>query len=287
MSNVAESFKKEGKHYRLVEYNNKSLPMNKTQGMSNTNSDEFKTQFKDFHLKFFADSGDLKALNHYLTNPFFSGITTNPSLLKQAGATCYADFAKLLLKRSGHLPVSFGTTSDEPKEIIEQALTIQSWSPHIYVKVPIINARGEPLEPVIKTLVAEGVQVNVTAIMNEAQAERAISCFRAESKAYLSVFAGRISDTGRCPQALFKKIKMLTVCMPQVLSLWASVREVYNIFQAEACGADIITLNDAIIKKLPLVGMDLETLSQKTVAMFHQDAKDIGHFERCVAVDVS
>lgn len=230
-------------------------------------------------IKLYADSGCLDTLINALKLPIFSGITTNPSLLKKAGSKNYHDFLSALINVSSNCPISFGTSSDCLETMILQARKIHAFSNHIYVKIPIVTSTGQSTAPVIKALINEEIKINITAIMTLEQAQKALSLCNTNSNAYLSIFAGRIADTGINPENLFKRLKEKLIDYPQVKTLWASVREVYNIFQAANCGADIITLNDAIIQKLPFIGMDLDSLSQEMVSMFHQDAKENGVVE--------
>jgi transaldolase len=231
----------------------------------------------NLQVKIFADGADLEGMISLYRNPLVKGLTTNPTLMRKAGILDYESFAKDALAFIKDKPISFEVFSDEFSEMERQALKIRDWQQNVYVKIPITNSRGESSVPLIKELAREKVQLNVTAILTLKQVRGVAEVLHADVPAVVSVFAGRIADTGKDPEAIMRASKELLADLPKAKLLWASVREVLNIIQADNCGCDIVTVpHDILNKALSLVGMDLEALSLDTVKMFAQDAEKAG-----------
>ena len=228
-------------------------------------------------VKIFADGADLEGMVSLYRNPLIKGLTTNPTLMRKAGIQDFESFAKDALAFIKDKPISFEVFSDEFPEMKRQALKIRDWQQNVYVKIPITNSRGETSIPLIRELAEAQVQLNVTAILTLKQVREVSQALHPDVPAVVSVFAGRIADTGRDPVPLMSASKVLLEELPKAELLWASVREVLNIFQAADCGCDIVTVpHDILNKALKLTGMDLEDLSLDTVNMFAQDAAKAG-----------
>jgi transaldolase len=228
-------------------------------------------------IKIFADGADKPGMLSLYAHPLIQGMTTNPTLMKKAGIKDYEAFAKDILTTIIDKPVSFEVFSDEFAEMRRQALKIASWQKNVYVKLPITNTRGESSLGVIRDLAKEGVRLNVTAILTLDQVRGVAESLNPSVPSVVSVFAGRIADTGRDPEPLMRANRCLLEHLPQAELLWASVREVLNIFQAEACGCHIVTVpHDILNKAIKMTGMDLRDLSLDTVKMFAQDAQAAG-----------
>jgi transaldolase len=231
----------------------------------------------NLQVRIFADGADLEGMISLYRNPLVKGLTTNPTLMRKAGILDYESFAKDALAFIKDKPISFEVFSDEFSEMERQALKIRDWQQNVYVKIPITNSRGESSVPLIKELAREKVQLNVTAILTLKQVRGVAEVLHADVPAVVSVFAGRIADTGKDPEAIMRASKELLADLPKAELLWASVREVLNIIQADNCGCDIVTVpHDILNKALNLIGMDLEALSLDTVKMFAQDAEKAG-----------
>jgi transaldolase len=200
------------------------------------------------------------------------GFTTNPTLMRKAGITDYAGFAREALAAIPDLPICFEVFADEFPAMERQARLIGSWGANVFVKIPITNTRGESSLPLIQRLADAGVQLNVTAILTLDQVAGVAKVLCRDLPAIVSVFAGRIADTGRDPQATIRRSVALLAGLPKASLLWASTRELLNIFEAQACGCHIITVTTDILKKLSMEGMALDELSLDTVRMFHRDA---------------
>lgn len=210
-------------------------------------------------------------------NPLIKGMTTNPTLMRKAGISDYEGFAKELLATVTEKPVSFEVFADEFGEMRRQALQIRDWGRNVYVKIPVSNPRGESSVPLIRDLAAAGVKMNVTAILTERQTAEVVSVLRADVPAVVSIFAGRISDTGVNPMPLMKNARRMMEHLPHAELLWASVREVFNIFQSNEAGCHIVTVpHDILRKAIDMCGTDLDALSLDTVRMFDRDAKAAG-----------
>lgn len=225
-------------------------------------------------IRIFADGASLEQIAKQAANSAIDGFTTNPSLARRAGVKDFPLFAKRAAELAMPRPISVEVFADAPDGMYEQAVEIASWSPNIYVKVPITNTKGGLTISTVDRLAREGIKVNVTAVMTREQIDFVAHAFGMETPAYLSIFAGRIMDTGRDPAGLFHyaKDKLGT----NVKTIWASPREVYNVWQAAECGADIITMGADLIDKLSLAGKDLNEFSLETVKMFHNDAQAAG-----------
>lgn len=234
-------------------------------------------KLNSLRVKIFADGADEAAILSMNDNHLIAGITTNPSLMKKSGVKNYENFAKNILNSIKTKPVSFEVLSDEFGEMKRQALKISSWQDNVYVKIPITNSRGQSSAPLIKDLSDQGVRINVTAILTIDQVAKVIPVLNPKVPSIVSIFAGRIADTGIDPKPMVKESLTLLKPLPKCELLWASVREVLNIFQAEECGCNIITVpNDILNKALKLVGTDLAQLSMDTVRTFKDDAAAAG-----------
>jgi len=228
-------------------------------------------------VKIFADGADLEGIIDLYRKPYIKGLTTNPTLMRKVGVTDYESFARSVLENVKDKPISFEVFSDDFPEMRRQALKIRDWQDNVYVKIPITNTKTESALPLIAELAKEGVKVNVTAILTIEQVKGVVSALRPEVPAVVSVFAGRIADTGVDPMPVMTESLRLIRSLPQTELLWASVREVLNIFQAADCGCHIVTVpHDILAKASKLGGMDHGELSLDTVRMFHQDATAAG-----------
>jgi transaldolase len=223
-------------------------------------------------IKLFADGADIKAMTELYKSGRVKGFTTNPSLMRKAGISDYPAFSKEVLKAIPDMGVSFEVFSDDLDGMEADARVIHSWGKNVYVKIPVSNTKGESTAPLIKKLAAEGVQLNLTAIMTLKQVDEVCAVLKPGVASIVSVFAGRIADTGVDPQPLMrdalKSCRKVAACE----LLWASTRELINLHQAQECGSDIITVTPEILKKLDMHGKDLNQLSLETVQMFRADA---------------
>lgn len=211
------------------------------------------------------------------SQPHIQGLTTNPTLMKKAGIADYRDFCRDILKQVKEKPISFEVFSDDFQEMERQAMEIASWGENVYVKIPVTNTQRQPSYELIGTLAARGVKVNVTAIMTLPQVQHVAQALNPKVPSYVSVFAGRIADTGRDPVPIMKQSLTLLRGLPLSELIWASPRELLNIFQADDIGCHIITVTHDILKKLTMVGYDLADYSLDTVRMFHSDAVSAGY----------
>jgi transaldolase len=235
------------------------------------------TNVNQLKIKIFADGADLKSIKESAGNPLVKGFTTNPTLMRQAGVTDYKAFALDMLKVVPTLPVSFEVFADDFPTMEQQGREIASWGSNVYVKVPVTNTKGEFAGPLIATLSRAGVQLNITAVMTPEQVSRVGEALAQNVASIVSVFAGRIADTGRDPIPLMKESLQILKSRPKAELLWASPREVLNIFQGDEMGCHIITVTADHIKKLGLVGKDLDGYSRETVSMFYKDASAAGY----------
>ena len=231
----------------------------------------------DLNVKLFADGADLSDIVAMARNPLIKGFTTNPTLMRKANVDNYKEFALEVLKIVSDRPVSFEVFSDDFDVMEEQALEIASWDENVYVKIPVTNTSGEFSGPLIEKLSRSGVQLNVTAMMTLEQVHETANCLLPNTRAYVSVFAGRIADTGRDPVPIMAAAVELLREHPDVELIWASPRELLNIFQADEVGCHVITATKDVLAKLSLVGKDLLAYSLETVEMFHTDAKTAGY----------
>lgn len=228
-------------------------------------------------VKIFADGADKAGMLEMYAKPFVKGLTTNPTLMRKAGITDYRTFAKDILQVIPDRSISFEVFSDEFDEMERQAHEIASWGEHVYVKIPVTNTQQQPAYELVRKLSSSGVKVNVTALMTLEQVREVVHALSADVPSYVSVFAGRIADTGRDPVPLMAAAVELLRLKPKSELIWASPRELLNIFQADSIGCHVITVTNDILKKLSTVGYDLDAYSLDTVQMFHNDAKHAGY----------
>lgn len=228
-------------------------------------------------IEIFADGADLRQMLEVYRARSADGFTTNPTLMAKAGVRGYREFAREALGAIRDLPISFEVFADDFDEMRRQAREIASWGTNVFVKIPITNTRGESSIPVIEELSAEGLKLNATAIMSLGQVEQVIEATASGTPMIVSVFAGRIADTGRDPVPFMRQV--VEMCAPngKLKVLWASPREVLNFYQAEACGCQIVTLTPDLMAKLPLRDRDLVEFSRETVQMFYDDARRAGY----------
>jgi len=225
------------------------------------------------NIKIFADGADKIGMFEMYKNPLISGFTTNPSLLYKAGITNFKEFAIDILSEIKDKPVSFEVFSDNLDKMIQQAIEISSWGENVYVKIPITNTKGESTYDVIKKLTSLNIKLNVTAITTVKQVKEILPAFKETNESYISIFAGRIADTGINPVPIMKQALKL-IKNTNIKLIWASSREIYNIVQAEKIGCHIITTSNDILKKLPLLGKDLTQYSLETVQMFFNNSQN-------------
>lgn len=227
-------------------------------------------------VKIFADGADLDQMRELVHHPLVRGFTTNPTLMRKSGVTDYEQFAKAVLAEIGELPVSFEVFSDDFAEMERQAYLIAAWGPNVSVKIPVTNTDGESTAALVRRLSSDGVRVNVTAIMTLGQVREMSDALRDSIGAIVSVFGGRIADTGRDPTPTMAAAVELLRPHPHVELLWASPREVLNVVQADQIGCDIITVTYDLLCKLVSLGRDPEEFSLDTVRMFREDAQRAG-----------
>jgi transaldolase len=232
---------------------------------------------KKLKVKLFADGADLAGMKEMAANPLIKGFTTNPTLMRKAGISDYKAFARDVLAAIPDRPVSFEVFADDFGEMEGQAREIASWGRNVNVKIPVTNTKKEFAGALIERLSKAGVQLNVTAVMTLEQVERIVEKLHSGTPAIISVFAGRIADTGVDPMPIMKKSVEIMKAKPKAELIWASPRELLNVFQADAVGCHIITATNDILKKLSLVGKDLDRYSLETVEMFYKDAKAAGY----------
>lgn len=231
---------------------------------------------KALSIKVFSDGAVLETMLHDLNSGLVTGFTTNPSLMKKAGITSYIGFAKDVLKEITDFPVSFEVFADDLEGMEQEARRISALGDNVYVKIPVTNSKGESTAPLIDRLTAEGIKVNVTAIFTIEQVREVVDALKSGTPAVVSVFAGRIADTGVDPMPIMQEA--LAICRQKegVELLWASPRETFNIYQADSLGVDIITCTSDLIKKLELKDKDLTEYSLETVQMFLRDSSSLG-----------
>ncbi|MFC1705740.1 transaldolase [Planctomycetota bacterium] len=232
---------------------------------------------QDLRVKVFADGAELALLAELARNPLVSGFTTNPTLMRCAGVPAYESFAKKALKIVGDRPISFEVLADDFDEMWRQAVELASWGPTVYVKIPITNTSGKSSCGLIRDLTQAGVRVNVTAVLTLDQVAEAVEALQGGAPSVVSVFAGRVADTGVDPVPHMAEALTMVRRSQGVELLWASPRELLNVFQADRVGCDIITVTNDVLSKLPLVGKDLATVSLETVKMFYRDATSAGY----------
>jgi transaldolase len=230
----------------------------------------------DLKTKLFADGADLLGMLEMNAKPFVQGLTTNPTLMRKAGITDYRGFAKEVLAEITEKPISFEVFSDELEEMTRQGIEIASWGKNVYVKIPVTTTTGESTASVVEYLVSRDVKVNVTALMTESQVVTVAKVLNPSVPSYVSVFAGRIADTGRNPIPIMETAIEILKVQPNSELIWASPRELLNVFQANEIGCHVITATNDILKKLELVGYDLDSYSLDTVKMFRTDSISAG-----------
>ena len=230
----------------------------------------------DLKVKLFSDGADVADMLRVYKEGLVRGFTTNPTLMKKAGICDYEAFAREALRQITDCPISFEVFSDDFASMEREARIIHAWGPNVNIKIPVMNTQGQSSAPLIRKLSAEGMQLNVTAILTLQQVSEVVDALAPTVPAIVSVFAGRIADTGRDPIPLMKQAREIVRQKPLAELLWASTREVLNIFQADACGCDIITVTPDIMNKLAMFDKDLHQLSLETVRMFYQDAQAAG-----------
>ena len=229
-------------------------------------------------IKIFADGADYQSILNYNKKFFIKGLTTNPSLMKKSGVTNYAAFAKKILKVVNKKPISFEVFCDDFPGMYQQAKKISSWGKNIYVKIPITNTKGQGSYDLIKKLSNENIKLNITAVFTESQINKVVKCLNPKIKSIISIFAGRIADSGINPELIIQKCLELLKKNKNKKSevLWASTRELYNIVTAQSIGCHIITVPNNILNKLNFLGRNLENYSLETVKEFYRDAKEAG-----------
>jgi transaldolase len=230
----------------------------------------------DLRVQIFADGADKASILELSREPHIKGFTTNPTLMRATGVTDYEGFARELLANIPDRPISFEVFADEEAEMEDQARHIAAWGKNVFVKVPVMRTDGTPTYDLIRCLSNDGIQLNVTALLTLEQVRSVCDVLSDGAPAYVSVFAGRIADTGRDPVPLMREaVAMVNEVNAQLM--WASPRELLNVFQADEIGCHVITATTDILKKLPLVGKDLHEFSQETVQMFRRDAVKSGY----------
>jgi transaldolase len=231
-------------------------------------------KIEELSVKIFADGADEAGMLEMYAKPYIKGLTTNPTLMKKAGITDYRAFCKSILGSIKDKPLSFEVFSDDFSEMERQAMEIAGWGDNVYVKIPVTNTNRETSYALVKKLAAKKIKLNVTALMTLSQVRDVVAALDPEVPSYVSVFAGRIADTGRDPVPLMAAAVELLKTNPKAELIWASPRELLNIFQADQVGCQVITVTNDILKKLSLVGYDLDEFSLDTVKMFYRDAVD-------------
>lgn len=227
----------------------------------------------ELKVKLFADGADKNTILEMYRKPYIQGFTTNPTLMRKAGITDYETFARDILASITDRPVSLEVFADEFEDMERQALKIATWGENVYVKIPVTNTRREPSYELVRRLSQQGVKINITALLTLQQVRCAFAALKGGVPASISVFAGRIADTGCDPVPVMKTAVQMIESEPQIELIWASPRELLNIFQADAIGCHVITATADILKKLSLIGKDLDEYSLDTVKMFYEDAR--------------
>ncbi len=227
---------------------------------------------ESLRVKIFADGADLTAIRELCANPVVKGFTTNPTMMRGAGVTDYERFARSALEAIGKRPISFEVFSDDEREMERQARKIASWGENVYVKIPVTNTLGASTGRLIQRLAGDRIKVNVTALMTASQVRHVRDALGPFAPAYISLFAGRVADTGTDPVPIVREAVALLEAHDNIELIWASPRELLNIFHAESAGCHIITITADLLGKLPLIGKSLDEFSLDTVRMFHRDA---------------
>jgi len=226
-----------------------------------------------YRVKIFADGADRASILDLAANPLIKGFTTNPTLIRKAGITDYEAFGRSLAREIPNRPFSFEVLSDDFEEMEQQGLRIASWGENVYVKIPITDTRGRSSAALVARLAGQGVKINVTALMTLAQVDAVVPSLSHGPASCISIFAGRIADAGCDPLPILREALARIRPYPQIELIWASPRELFNIVQANQIGCHIITVTHDLLKKLPLIGRDLDEYSLDTVKMFINDAR--------------
>ncbi len=234
------------------------------------------TDLSELKVKIFADGADLAGMLEMYRRPEIKGFTTNPTLMRKAGHTDYRAFAREVVAAIPDRPISFEVFSDDFAEMEDQAREIARWGQNVNVKIPVTNTKGEPSYALVERLAAEGIRLNVTAVFTLEQVQEVVAALARDVPAYVSIFAGRIADTGRDPIPHMAAARTICAAKPRAELIWASPRELLNIFHADAAGCDIITVTNDLLAKLGGVGKDLGAFSLETVRMFRDDAVKAG-----------
>lgn len=234
-------------------------------------------RIKGFKIKLYADGADLKDMIGAYNEGIVSGFTTNPTLMRKAGIKNYEEFARAALNTIPDLPISFEVFSDDFDGMEREAHKIANWGENAYIKIPVTNTKGESTASLVKKLSDDGLKLNVTAILTTEQVKQVSQTLSSSTPSIVSVFAGRIADTGRDPMPIMKESVGIMKSNTKAELLWASTRELLNLVQAESCGCHIITITNEILKKVPMLGKDLKELSLDTVKMFYYDAHAAGY----------
>ena len=230
----------------------------------------------ELRVQIFADGADRAGIERLARDPIISGFTTNPTLMRASGVSDYEAFAREVLTVVGERPISFEVFADDFDGMIRQGRRIAAWGPQVFVKIPVTDTRGKPTSDVLRTLSSEGVQLNVTAMTTPEQVQQAVQCLDPGARHFVSLFAGRIADTGRDPLPLVRRCVEILEARPETRLIWASPREILNVIQADEVGCHVITVTHDLLKKLPLLGKDLVEYSLETVQMFHGDGISAG-----------
>jgi transaldolase len=232
---------------------------------------------KNLKVKLFADGAEIEVMRQMANNPLIKGFTTNPTLMRKAGIQNYEAFARQVIEEFYEYPISLEVFADELGEMEEQARYLATFGQNVYVKIPVTNTKSVSAAPIIRSLARDGVKLNITAIMSLDQVSEVADALSADTPAYVSVFAGRIADTGCDPVPLMQESLRILQSKPLLELLWASPRELLNVFQADAMGCHVITATKDILGKLGIVGKDLQEYSLETVKMFYDDACAAGY----------
>ena len=230
----------------------------------------------DLTVKIFADGADKAGMLQLYRNPYIQGFTTNPTLMRKAGVSDYEAFALDILQAIPDRPISFEVFADEFDEMERQAALFAGWGDNVYVKIPVTNTRQESSARLVHRLARRGIKVNVTALMDLDQVHEMADALAGGPPAYISIFAGRIADTGRDPVPMMAAAVAMTAMHPNIELIWASPRETLNIFHADSVGCHVITVTHSMLEKLNLIGKDLHDYSLDTVKMFYRDATGAG-----------
>lgn len=233
-------------------------------------------KLEDLNIAIFADGADLHGMMNMYQKGFVKGFTTNPTLMRKAGVTSYTEFVREAARAIPDRPISFEVFANDFETMKAEALALTQYGGHIFVKIPVTNTNGESSVPLISALSKEGVRLNVTAVFTLEQVRRVVDAFEDNTQNIVSLFAGRIADTGVDPEPMMRKTSELCRQRPGTKSLWASCREIFNIVQADRCGADIITVTNDLLTKIECLGKNLDAFSLETVRMFERDGRGLG-----------